>query len=86
MRRFLVVALLLSGVAGCSFEEAICGSGEYPVAAVDSFTGRGCVPDGEPVPEGYVRFPAGKEPRKVGDEWDRYWESHKLDQRGNEIR
>ncbi|MGK5682191.1 SCO0607 family lipoprotein [Actinoplanes sp. URMC 104] len=81
----VLTATLAGGLAGgCSLREAICGSGEYPVAAVDSLTGRACVPEGEEPPVGYVRFPAGKEPRHVDDEWDKYWSKHKLDEHGNE--
>jgi len=83
---FLLAAALAAGLlSGCSFREAICGSDEYPVAAVDSTTGRACVPDGEDPPVGYVRFPAGKVPEHVDDEWDRYWHEHKLNDRGQEV-
>ena len=82
----LVVAALVGGLgSGCSIREAICRSGEYPVAAVNSLTGRACVPDGEQPPSGYVRFPEGKVPKHVGDEWDKYWKQHKLDERGVEV-
>jgi hypothetical protein len=81
----LVAAVAAGGLAGCSFREAICRSGEYPVAAVDSTTGRACVADGEEPPAGYVRFPAGKVPEHVGDEWDRYWGEHELDEHGKEV-
>ncbi|GAA0460063.1 lipoprotein [Paractinoplanes deccanensis] len=84
---FLIVTALLAGglAAGCSLQDAICGGGEYPVAAVDSLSGRACVPDGEEPPAGYVRFPEGKEPKHVDDKWDRYWDEHKLDERGVEV-
>jgi hypothetical protein len=82
----LLIAALVAGLGtGCSIREAICSSGEYPVAAVNSLTGRACVPDGEQPPSGYVRFPKGKEPQHVGDEWDKYWDEHKLDERGAEV-
>jgi hypothetical protein len=79
----LVLGLLLLG--GCTFREAICSSGEYPVQAVNSLTGRACVADEEQPPAGYVRYPEGKVPQHVDDEWDLYWQEHKLDERGNEI-
>ncbi|WP_250008239.1 SCO0607 family lipoprotein [Actinoplanes sp. M2I2] len=79
------VALAAGLTAGCSIRDAICSSGEYPVAAVDSLTGRACVADGEQPPTGYVRFPEGKVPEHVGDEWDTYWGEHKLDENGNEV-
>ena len=78
-----VLAGLLS--AGCTIRDAICRSEEYPVAAVDSTTGRACVADGEEPPTGFVRFPEGKVPKHVDDEWDVYWRDHKLDERGVEM-
>lgn len=78
----LAVAVL---IGGCSFQQAVCASGEYVVAAVRSTTGRTCTPDGEAPPAGYVRFPAGQVPEHVGDEWDRYWDEHMLDEKGAEV-
>jgi hypothetical protein len=70
--------------AGCWYSEAICRGGEYPVAAVGS-TGRACAGEGQEPPAGYVRYPAGQEPRKVGDEWDRYWQTHVIDESGTVV-
>jgi hypothetical protein len=82
----LGTAVLIAGLTtGCSIREAICSSGEYPVAAVNSTSGRACVPDGEQPPAGYVRFPQGKVPQHVDDEWDIYWDEHKLDEHGSEM-
>jgi len=82
----LAVAVLIAGLtAGCTIRQSICRSGEYPVAAVDSTSGRACVADGEQPPTGFVRFPEGKEPKHVDDEWDIYWRDHKLDERGVEM-
>ncbi|MEU7908080.1 SCO0607 family lipoprotein [Actinoplanes sp. NPDC049118] len=67
--------------AGCSWNEAICRGDEYPVAAVGS-TGRDCVPEDQEPPAGYVRFPDGKVPKHVGDEWDEYWKTHVIDETG----
>ncbi|MFB9363640.1 SCO0607 family lipoprotein [Actinoplanes nipponensis] len=78
-----VAGILLAG--GCGYEEKICSSGEYPVKAVRSLTGATCVPDGEEPPDGYVRFPEGKVPKVVNDDWDRYWEEHMLDENGREL-
>lgn len=72
-------------VSGCAFREAICPSDEYVVAAVHSTTGRTCVKDGQSPPAGYVRFPEGKVPKHVDDEWDRYWQDHLLDENGREV-
>ena len=84
-RTALVLVFGLSLLGGCSFREAICSGGEYPVQAVNSTSGRACVADGEQPPAGYVRYPEGKVPQHVDDEWDRYWQEHKLDERGAEI-
>ncbi|MBB4763696.1 SCO0607 family lipoprotein [Amorphoplanes digitatis] len=66
--------------AGC-LSDAICGGGQYPVTAVGT-TGRDCVPEGHEPPAGYVRFPEGKVPEHVGDEWDEYWNTHMIDKTG----
>ena len=82
-----ITAVLAAGVlvGGCSFRERICESGHYPVKAVGSTTGRTCVPDGDRPPAGYVKYPEGKVPKYVDDEWDRYWSEHMLDADGREI-
>jgi hypothetical protein len=90
MGRRTVAVLMVAGVAGtllaggCVFREAICSSGAYPVAAVRN-TGRDCVEDGQAPPAGWVRFPEGKVPKYVGDEWDRYWNERMLDENGLEV-
>ena len=76
-----VVAALLVG--GCSFREKICRSGEYPAKAVGNTTGRTCVAEGRDPPSGYVRYPADKEPKYVGDKWDNYWSTIVVDEHGN---
>ncbi|MDP9815272.1 SCO0607 family lipoprotein [Spirilliplanes yamanashiensis] len=77
-----VVTAATGAVAGCLGPDAICRSGEYPVKAVGNTTGAACVPDGEEPPAGYVRYPAGKEPRHVDDKWDRYWRTVVVDGNG----
>jgi hypothetical protein len=69
-------------MAGCSFRDRICAEGMYPVVQVGSNTGRTCVRDGQEPPAGYVRFPDGKVPEHVDDEWDQYWRDHVIDQNG----
>ncbi|AEV87304.1 lipoprotein [Actinoplanes sp. SE50] len=71
-------------LSGCTFQDAECSDGEYPAAQVDG-PGSYCVPDGQEPDPGFVRYPAGRVPRHVGDEWDVYWQSHRLDAQGNEI-
>lgn len=67
---------------GCSLADNICGSDAYPVKAVGNTTGGDCVPKGEEPPAGYVRYPEGKVPKKVGDEWDVYWSTKVVDENG----
>ncbi|MFD8349577.1 SCO0607 family lipoprotein [Streptomyces coelicoflavus] len=86
-----VGALALAGAAaaavltGCSMEEAVCGGGEYPVLSVGG-TGSACTPNGEEPPDGYTRYPEGKVPEHVGDEWDTYWQTHTVDEDGKVVR
>ncbi|AJE85919.1 SCO0607 family lipoprotein [Streptomyces physcomitrii] len=75
-------ALAGAGLAACSIEEASCGGGEYPVQAVGS-TGSACAEKGEKPPKGYVRYPEGKVPEKVGDKWDTYWNTHIIEKDGS---
>lgn len=78
-----VAALLtLTGCSGLSFQDDICGGGEYPVMTVGD-TGSACVKDGGKVPDGYTRYPAGKVPEKVDDHWDVYWRTHTVDEKGH---
>ena len=77
----MIVAAFLVG--GCSFRERICGSGQYPVKAVGNATGRTCVPERQDPPAGYVRYPTGKVPEHVDDEWDRYWRDKVVDADGD---
>ncbi|WP_338674752.1 hypothetical protein V1460_18490 [Streptomyces sp. SCSIO 30461] len=71
-------------LTGCSIQDDICSEGEYPVIAVGD-TGAACVPDKEQPPKGYVRYPQGKEPKKVDDEWDEFWRTHTVDEEGSII-
>jgi hypothetical protein len=82
VRLFLVGAVVAGSMSGCLFDERICGSGHYPVKAVGNTTGRTCVPEGEQPPAGYVRYPEGKVPERVGDEWDEYWSTVVVDENG----
>jgi hypothetical protein len=80
-----VVVAALAGpllIGGCSFQDAICRGGEYPVKAVGNATGRACVADGKEPPDGYVRYPAGKVPKHVDDKWDKYWSDKIVDKNG----
>jgi hypothetical protein len=88
--RTIVHILVVAGVStvflvgGCA-ADAICSSGEYPVKQVNSVTGSTCVPDDEEPPAGYVRYPAGKVPKHVDDEWDKYWSTRAIDVNGNVV-
>lgn len=85
-------ALTVAGLAaaflatGCSTQDRICGSGEYPVKAVGSTTGSACVADGEEPSKGYVRYPENKVPQHVGDTWDTYWSKVVVDKDGNVVK
>jgi hypothetical protein len=86
------VALVVAGTAalflttGCSMQDSICSSDEYPVKAVGNTTGRACVSNGEQPPEGYVRYPKGKVPKHVDDKWDKYWSTIVVDANGNIVK
>jgi hypothetical protein len=80
----VVTALATAMLAGgCSFQDAICRGGEYPVKAIGNATGGACVPDNQNPPAGYVRYPAGKVPKHVDDKWDKYWSDKIVDKNGN---
>ncbi|MCA2213326.1 SCO0607 family lipoprotein [Jidongwangia harbinensis] len=81
VRLFLMGVLVVASTAACA-DQRICGSDEYPVKAVGNTTGAACVPEGEEPPAGYVKYPEGKVPERVGDEWDRYWSSVVVDEKG----
>lgn len=85
--RLLTVAAMAAAflAGGCTIQDAICGGDDYPVKLIGSTTGGDCVPEGEEPPAGYVRYPAGKVPKHVDDEWDKYWSDRALDAQGNEI-
>ncbi|MFD3517458.1 SCO0607 family lipoprotein [Streptomyces sp. NPDC058657] len=74
-------AAVAFAATGCSMQDAVCGGGEYPVLNVGS-TGSTCVKDGQEPPEGYTRYPEGKVPRHVDDEWYKYWQTRTVDKNG----
>ncbi|QTD95812.1 SCO0607 family lipoprotein [Streptomyces cyanogenus] len=76
-------ASLLTGCAGWG-KERVCLPGEDPVLAVND-AGGDCVPEGEEPGPGWVRYPRGKVPVYVGDEWDRYWSDRTLDEKGRVV-
>jgi len=76
----LVAACAAAVLTGCG-ADAICGGGDYPVLQVGG-TGRQCVPKSDDPPAGFARYPVGKEPKHVDDEWDVYWRTHTLDKNG----
>ena len=76
----LVAVSAAALMAGCG-PDAICGGDDYPVLQVGG-TGRSCVPKDSNPPAGFARFPDGKEPKHVDDEWDVYWRDHTLDEKG----
>ncbi|WP_374196374.1 SCO0607 family lipoprotein [Streptomyces sp. b94] len=78
----LVCVTVAAILTGCSMREATCGGGEYPVMTIGG-TGSACVPNDEEPPAGYTRYPEGKVPEHVGDEWDTYWQTHTVDKDGD---
>ena len=70
--------------AGCA-PDAICAGGEYPVKAVGNTTGAACADEQQDPPAGYVRYPEGKVPEHVGDEWDVYWSKRVVDREGRVV-
>ncbi|MFG3201974.1 SCO0607 family lipoprotein [Streptomyces sp. NPDC048192] len=77
-----VTAFWLTGCAG--WQERVCRPGEDPVLAVND-SGGDCVPKGEEPAPGWARYPRGKVPVYVGDEWDRYWSDRTLDEKGRVV-
>jgi hypothetical protein len=71
-------------MTGCA-SDAICASTAYPVAAVRDAGGQDCVDDDQQPPAGFVKYPAGKVPAHVGDQWDKYWADHLLNENGREV-
>ncbi|MEU6854316.1 hypothetical protein ABZ901_30845 [Actinacidiphila alni] len=80
----LAGAVLAGLTSACSFQDAQCSGGEYPVASIGSSSGGACVSDDEDPPKGFVRYPKGKVPKHVDDKWDKYWQKHTLDANGHE--
>ncbi|MBM7083665.1 SCO0607 family lipoprotein [Micromonospora humidisoli] len=84
------VMIILAGVglsgllltSGCGYRESICSDGEYPAIAVGGQGGSACFPDGQEPTAPYVRYPQGKVPQHVDDEWDVYWRDHGIDANG----
>jgi hypothetical protein len=79
---FAVLAMVVVALGGCTIRDHVCRGGEYPVKQVGSTTGQTCVPDDQDPPAGYVRYPDGKVPKYVDDEWDRYWKKVVVDENG----
>ncbi|WP_416985597.1 SCO0607 family lipoprotein [Streptomyces sp. T028] len=77
-------ATMLLSACSFSMQDAQCSGGEYPVLAVNG-SGGACVEDGQEPPKGYARYPEGKVPEYVDDKWDKYWNTHTLDENGKII-
>ena len=80
-----MAVLVMLTATGCSIKDSLCADGEYPAKAVGTGGGSYCVPDGQEPAKGYVRYPAGKVPQYIGDEWDDYWSTRYLDEHGKEM-
>jgi hypothetical protein len=73
-------------VSGCTLQDAVCSDGDYPVKRIGATEGSQCVPEKQEPPAGYVRYPEGKVPKHVDDEWDKYWSDKAIDSNGNLIK
>jgi hypothetical protein len=62
----MIVTTLSSAftLSGCFvFRERMCSRGEHPVKSIEApETGRACVRDGNPPPNGYEEYPPGQVP------------------------
>jgi hypothetical protein len=67
--------------AGCG-SDAICGSDDYPVIQING-PGSACQSKGTDPSPGFARYPSGKEPKHVDDEWDVFWRNHTVNQAGD---
>ncbi|MEV7289305.1 hypothetical protein AB0O01_32955 [Streptomyces sp. NPDC093252] len=70
-------------LTGCSLriQEDICRGGEYPALSIGG-GGSYCERDGDEPDAGFTRYPEGKVPQQVDDEWDVYWRTHTVDKDG----
>ncbi|MFJ3902374.1 SCO0607 family lipoprotein [Streptomyces sp. NPDC090025] len=89
VRRPLAAALVgvtaaLSLTACVGYEENICSRGEYPAMAIGD-SGSYCEKDGKEPDPGFTRYPEGKVPQHVGDQWDEYWTTRTVDKDGKII-
>jgi hypothetical protein len=55
--------------AGCGYRERICSKGEYPAVARDNTTGRVCVVNGEQPPKRCKKYPRGKTPTFLDEDY-----------------
>ena len=83
-----LTGLTAAGLTACSMDirDHECMSNEYPVQAIGPQGGGACATNGQAPPKGYVRYPKGQVPQRVGDKWDTYWNSHGLDANGKLIK
>jgi hypothetical protein len=87
LRALAIAGMVTASLAtGCWTHPRLCHSGEYPVKAVGNTTGRACQSNGKEPPAGYVRYPKGKIPQYVGDNWDKYWSTVIVDSHGNIVK
>ncbi len=69
MRSVLTASILTIVLAGCPVRERLCSEGEHVVKSIEApDTGRTCVRDGDPPPEGYEEYPPGQVPIFRGED------------------
>ncbi len=78
-RAAAAAVLVVMTAGGCSWDEHVCGGGEYPVKPVDGGIGAQCVKDGKAPPEGFEAYPKGKVPEVIGDQWNIYWSQKQIE-------
>lgn len=65
----IVTTMVLAMASGCNLaRERICDKGRHVVKSIQSpETGRTCVDDGKPPPEGYEEYPPGQVPAYIDE-------------------
>lgn len=67
---FVLAGVSVLLVAGCGYREKICRDGEYPAFSLEfPESGRICVRQGEAPPAGYAKYPAGKVPYWLDEDY-----------------
>jgi len=61
----------VTALPSCSYREKMCAQDEYVVYATEyPDSGRNCVQNGEEPPQGYQRYPEGRVPHLVEEDYN----------------